>query len=490
MVQPSKKLALSVACVVGIIAPRAYSGEWSTRAAVAPGVVFTDNVCLSADDKESDIYAILTPSFAVEGKGNNANVSLATSVDLNSLSDGDLDSKDCGNNNRDRDRYMPTLVARGDAVLIDQWLFFDADATSSQNEVNAFASGGDDSADRNGNTNTTYRYSASPYISRRFKDAGDLYLRYTYDDQYNTKDIVGDSTKNSANMLLSSGTSISPVSVSLQGDYSKVKYSDDRRGVDNNDSELKSAQVNAAYQFNRTWAINGFYGDEWNDFVSTEDDIDGDYWGAGLSWTPTLRTSVDVGTGDRFFGNTPWLRISHRHKRSQFSADYSKTLTYSRDVRTRGADGSADDPLTSTSLSNSPILDERLTLIYSFTGRRTTIGVNGSYSDQTREDGGGQSIDGLDLSESRYKQVSLSVTRPLAKMSLYGRLGWSEQEPKGDSVQSVQSAETWTFSASATRPLNNRLNLTLNYRYTDRQSDSPLNEYQENRVTLTARFKF
>ena len=490
MVQPSQKCALYVACLVGIAAPRAYCAEWSTSAGITPGIVFTDNVCLSADDEESDIYATATPSFSVQGAGNNANVSLSTSVDLNSLSDGDLRSNNCGSGDQDRDRerYLPSLNARGDAVLIDQWLFIDGNATSSQNSVSSFASGGDDRADRTGNTNTTYRYSVSPYISRRFKNAGDLYLRYTYDDQYNTKDIVGDSSKNSANLLLSSGARLSPISVSLQGDYSKVTYSDTESTV-NDDSELKSAQINGAYQYNRTWAINGYVGDEWNDFVSTRDDIDGAYWGAGLTWTPTSRTSVDIGTGDRYFGSTPWLRVSHRHKRSSFSANYEKTLTYSRDVRTLGADGSIDDPLNDTTLSNSPILDERLTVLYAFNGRRMNIGVNGSYSDQTRERGGDLSQQELDLSESTFKQVSVSVGHPLAKsMSLSTRLSWSEQEPKGERSQSVASSETWALTVGASRPLNDRTNVSINYKYTDRQSDSSLNEYQENRITLNVRF--
>ncbi len=490
MVQPSQKIALYVACLAAIAAPRVYCAEWSANAGVTPGVVLTDNICLSADNEESDIYATATPSFSVRGKGNKANVSLSTSVDLNSLSDGELKSNNCGSGDldRDRDRTLPSLSARGDAVLIDQWLFIDADSTSSQNSVNAFASGGDDRADRTGNTNTTFRYSVSPYISRRFKNAADLYLRYTYDDQYNTKDIVGDSSKNSANLLLSSGARFSPISVSLQGDYSKVDYAESQLAANDN-SELKSAQVNGAYQYNRTWAINGYIGDEWNDFVSTRDDIDGAYWGAGLTWTPTSRTSVDIGTGDRFFGSTPWLRISHRHKRSFFSANYEKTLTYSRDVRTLGADGSIDDPLTDTSLSNSPILDERFTLLYAFSGRRMTIGVNGSYSDQTRERGGDLSQVDLDLRESTFKQASVSVTRPLARsVSVYTRLSWSEQEPKGDGLESLAQSETWALTAGASRPLNDRMNLTINYKYTDRQSDNSLNQYQENRITLNVRF--
>jgi hypothetical protein len=406
---------------------------------------------------------------------------------VNTITSSDFEDK-CGGGDRDRDDFFPSLNATADAILVEQWLFLDADATASQNEVSPFVAGGDDRADRTGNTNTTYRYSVSPYVSRRFKDVANLLLRYTYDDQYNTKDIVGDRSQETWLLTLGSGPVFSPLSWSLQGDYQKTDYSDTPGRPTNNNSELKSAQLNLGYQVNRFWNINGYYGDEWNDFVSSRDDIDGDYWGAGLTWTPNERTSVDVGTGDRFFGSTPWLRVSHRHKRSLFSADYEKTLTYSRDIRTLDSGGDFGQPGNSTSLSNSPILDERLTLAYSYSGRRTSLGIRGSYSDQTREGGGDINGPTLELTESTFKTVSFSLGHPLASnFSLSGGLTWSEQEPKGERSQLVSSSETWTATLGATRSLGQNMSLSLDYRYTDRQSDSALNEYQENRITLSIR---
>ena len=157
-----------MACILSLLAPRAFSGEWTASAAVAPQIVYTDNVCLSADDKQSDVYGIVTPSGSIQGRGNRANVSVSTSVDVNSLTNGDLNSDNCGSGDRDRDQYTPRLNATADAELVERWLFIDTNATASQNSVTPFASGGNDSADRTGNTNTTYRYSVSPYISRRF----------------------------------------------------------------------------------------------------------------------------------------------------------------------------------------------------------------------------------------------------------------------------------------------------------------------------------
>ena len=45
--------------------------------------------------------------------------------------------------------------------------------------------------------------------------------------------------------------------------------------------------------------------------------------------------------------------------------------------------------------------------------------------------------------------------------------------------------ENWYYTLSYSRRLNTRLNLNLQYRFTDRRSDEELNEYQENMVRAT-----
>ena len=490
MAHSPRNILLYMTCLLGLAASGTSHARLDINAGVTPRVIYTDNLCFSADDEKSEVYGEVQPSLGISngGGGSRFNFDLSTSLSTNTLSTSDYEDK-CGGGNRDRDDFFPTLNATANAILVEQWLFLDADATASQNEVSPFVSGGGDSADRSGNTNTTVRYSVSPYISRRFKNTANVLLRYTYDDQYNTKDIVGDSTQERWALSLNSGPVFSPLTWSLQGNYSKTDYSDTPGRETDNNSELKSAQINMGYQVNRFWQVNGFYGNEWNDFTSSRDDIDGDYWGAGLTWTPNARTTVEAGTGDRFFGNTPWLRASYRHKRSAFSANYEKTLTYSRDIRTLGTDDGFEQPGNSTSLSNSPILDERLTLAYSYDGRRSSLNINGSYSDQTREGGGDLNDPTLELEESTFKNLSVRLSRPLPKkISLSGTVAWSEQEPKGERGELVQSSETWTFNLRAARPLSNNINLSLDYQFTDRQSDSAINEYQENRITLAVRF--
>jgi uncharacterized protein (PEP-CTERM system associated) len=464
------------------------AAEWTSSAAVEPRVVYTDNVCLSDRDEEDEIYGVVTPSFGIEGKGRRANVSLLASIDASTLSDGDLRDKGCDSarGDLDRDEYLPDVRAAADATLVDQWLYLDLRGTATQNDVNPFAAGGDDVADRRGNVNTTYRYLVSPYIKRRFKNAAELTLRYAYDDQSNSKDSVIDSTEESANILLNGGSAFYPVSWGLQGDYSNVEYDDSNNREFQDDSELKSAQLNLGYQLTRKWQVNGFYGEEWNDFVSNRDEIDGTYWGAGLTWTPNERATFSAGTGDRFFGTTPWFSADYRHKRSRFSVDYSQTLTYNRNIRTLGVDdGLGGQP---TTLTDSPLLDERLTLTYQFTGRRFTFGLIGNYSDQTREGENGLVGSEFQAEEARFTGLRATASRSLARnLTVRASAGWRQEEPKGDSSDFLRESETWDAGVAVDRVLTDRLTATLQYDYVDRQSDNRFDEYQENRVMFSVR---
>lgn len=481
MVQPPKNSALYLACIMGLTASGTSRADLNISAGVATELVYTDNLCLTANDKQSDLYGIIRPDLGINGSGGGSrvNFSLSTSVDVNSLTNSHLESK-CNRGDRDREQYRPNLNATGDAILIENWLFIDADATISQNSVSPFIAGGADPEDRTGNTNTTARYSVSPYVARRFKDVANLLLRYTYDDQYNSKDIVRDSSQQTVLLSLDSIPGSSKFFWGLQADYDNINYPE-TVGRESIDSELASARISAGVQINRSWQINGYLGNEANDFVSISDTIDGSFWDVGLRWTPNSRTSIEIGTGDRFFGSTPRFSISHRHRRSVFTADYAKTLSYSRNIRTLdGSPPGVGEPGQPTTIATSPILDERFTLGYSYDGRRSSLNIAASHSDQTRTEDGRNSV---------FKHISLNLNRSLSqKLSVTGGLSWNETEPFEENSEFISHSETWQAFLTASRPLSSNSNLTVRYQYTDRQSEFALNEYTENRISVTIYF--
>jgi hypothetical protein len=477
-------------CVVGCYLPlSSLAAEVTTSASVAPGITYTDNVCLSNNNKRDAWVGMVTPSGSIKSVGRKARFSVNGSVQFNTLTDSQLKDNDCsGGSLGSREQFAPRISANGSAILIDDWLKFNASGRANQNEVSPFIGGGGDSLDGNGNTNTYYRYTLNPVLSRRLKDFATYNLEYNYNDVINTQDAVSDSTSDGWSTNLQSGSAFR-ISWNLFGNYRKVSYSDDDlfsiEGVPDEpreDSELKSAGLQLGYQINREWQVNGSAGYEWNDFQTVNDeDTDGQTWDLGVRWTPSARTSVDIGMGDRFFGKTPRLSISHTHKRNVFTASYNKTITFGRDILTEGNDFNQNIGNFSSLNSQSPIIDERFTVGYTYAGRRARINFIGSHSDQTQEDNG---------LKSEFQNLALTFSPLISRTyTLSGTLGWNNSEPRSEvgvpNNQLSNNSEAWTTSVSVGRDLNQRMGVSLNYRYTDQQSDNSFSEYQENRVMLT-----
>lgn len=476
-------------CVVGCtVSVSSFSAEYSTSAAVAPGITYTDNVCLSDSNKQDAWVGLVTPSGSIKGEGRKAKFNINGSVQFNTLTDSQLKDNDCaGGSLGNREQFAPNVSARGSAVLIDDWLKISANGRANQNEVSP-SLGRADSLDGNGNTNTYYRYSLTPVLSRRLKDVATYTLKYNYNEVINTADEVSNSSSDSWATNLKGGRSFR-TSWNLFGNYRKVSYSDDdvvtsrgRPAQPREDTELKSAGLRLGYQIDRKWQVNGSYGWEWNDFQTYNDqDTDGQTWDLGVRWTPSARTSVGIGMGDRFFGNTPRLNISHKHKRSRFSATYRKTITFGRDILTEGNQFNQSIQNFSSVNSQSPIIDERFTVGYTYSGRRARINFVGSHSEQTEEDNG---------LKSEFEDLALTysplVPRPY---TLSGTIAWNNNEPRSEfgvpNNQLSNSSEAWITSVTLGRSLNERMNLSLNYRYTDQQSDTSFGEYQENRVVMS-----
>jgi uncharacterized protein (PEP-CTERM system associated) len=397
----------------------------------------------------------------------------------------------------------------------------DANLRADQNRVNPALANSDDGLNRNGNTNTFYRYSISPYTARRLSPRTSVSAKYTYSEVINTADEVADSDRHALNATVQ-GEVGTTVTWNLRGRYSRTGYQDDvlnfRTGefAPREDTELKSLSLQLGYQVIRTLQINGTYGWEWNDFQTTSNnDTGGGAWDIGLTWTPSPRTEVSVGVGDRFFGSTPRVSFKHSYKRHTFSGNYRKTITFQRDLATYGLDsfgedfggGGSDfgDPLfsggenrfdangdpvdgigTNTSVnSNSAILDERFTFRYAYSGRPGRVTFFGSYSQQTRAEDGAQ---------ADFGDWEFTVTPSLSKRyTVIGSIGYEDIRPAGftqfdnnNEFRDFAETENWYYRLQFIRPLNTRMNTSLEYRFTDRKSDDPINEYTENlfRATL------
>ncbi len=483
--------------------------EWSGSTGIAPSIsmLYTDNVCLSNTDQRSEwvggIGLLTSPTGSVKAKGSRSSLDMGGSVQFNTLTDSDLRDNNCaGGYDNNRQQFAPNLYANGSTTLVDDWLNFSAHARAGQNEISPYVGGGGNSLNTNGNTNTYYLYSLSPVLERRLKNNATYTLQYNYNEilnsassgsynnSYNGSSISDSSSSSWATSLASDKSS--QISWKWRGNYQKVQYSDpDLLYVNNNnnryvvpreDTELKSAGLNLGYQIDRRWQVNGSYGWEWNDYQTYNDaDTGGQAWQIGVRWTPSPRTTVSTGIGERFFGKTPNLNISHTYKRSVFTASYNKGITFARDIRTQQNLINPGYNYNSSLDTQSPIIEENLTLGYTYNGRRAILNASGSYSDQTQEDNG---------QKSAYKGLAVTVSPLISSLyTLSGTLAWNENEPQGlfgvPNAGPTDNAQSWITNVQVGRQLSQHLGLSVDYQYTDQQSDDSFSEYQENRVMAT-----
>ena len=454
----------------------ALATSWRVSSGVGVSERYSDNDNLSATDKKDKFVTVVSPEISLSGSGGGRiNYDVLSSITHHESSDGN-------------DSTNPALNGNANAELVDQILFFDVSSTVNQNRVDPFRSTGDDAVSRaqSDNVTTTYSYTLSPYLVGRINSFADMELRYSYDEQWSSDSEVNDSSRQAVSFNLNSGRDFAIFDWGLVGNYSKTDADDSDSGQ-SNDDELKSADLRLGYRVSRKLRLRGSVGREWNDFDSVHSDIDGKRWDFGATWTPNKRTTVDIGYGERFFGDTPTVDISYRRKKSVFTASYTKELTDARTLRREQGIfdedpfGNPIDPVTGDPVFVYPdegqIVDERISFSWSRQGKRTTLTWSGDHSVQEPQSS---------REEVVFISSSLELTRRLtSKLSFDTSVDWENQENELD-----EEFETWRFNMGLSRPIGSKSNVSLQYTYTDRDSDLPDDGYEENRVVLNYNINF
>lgn len=455
-----------------LVAFSANSADWKSSAKISAGAVYTDNVDLVSNGKESDLTPTLTPSISLHGKGARASVDLTAAAEINGQ----------GGSN---DSINPRLQADAKAELWERIAFIDLNATATQNSIEPLSVAGSGNLNNRGNKTTTYSYKVSPYLKSRFRGLADTELRYTYNGVSHSEGSVGDTTSETVNLSIQSGPDFKLFDWGVNAS---------NRTTDNDQgqvSELSAIDLDLGYQFNRKWRVTASIGTESNDFTSTQSSKDGTRWDLGAVWTPNARTSLDFGFGDRFFGSTKRLTLTHSSKRSTLSATYSQDLTDSSTLLSDQVvfflvdafgqpilDPSTGDPLLLTqnisTISNSSFVNDQFRVNYSIKGRRTTLTLNGNISEQTYQDS---------TREVSHLGMGASISRQLSgKISGDVGLNWNESEEQGTATS---KSDTWKLSAGISQELGPKTNLRFNYSFTDRSSNQSGQSYEENRLSLT-----
>jgi hypothetical protein len=497
--KPATRLFCGLLLGASLVTEGLLAAEWQREAGVSLRTYYSDNICLSDDDHVERGGAMVTPNLQVNGQGDRGNLSLNAAVTYDSLADSSLE---CETGQRrqltNRESVIPSLRYLGDFELIEDWLTLESDAFIGRNPIDPFAAGRIDQFNGRDNVNITYQYGAGATLQRRLFDSADMRLRVYHNEQYNRVNQIGDSSEDRGEFDLGTERSGNRLTVGVAGRYSEVTFDSNglRPAFVNT---LSSAEVRAALRLSSSWEVNALVGEDWNEFISYRSDIEGSYWDAGLRWTPNERVEVALGTGERFFGSTPRASIRYQNRRNEVTADYARSVTFPRNLRAPALDPDdpfgldfgllPSDPLYFTGdltfIGNTPIINERLSVRYRYSARRTGITISASDSRQLRLE---------DAGEADFSSLGLIVTRSLAA-NLTGnfRVSWNETDGRGNGAGFFGQHSEWRRAGvGVERRLGNSTTISLGYDHINADSDDnrPFFEFEENRVTLTLRYQF
>ncbi|WEF31784.1 TIGR03016 family PEP-CTERM system-associated outer membrane protein [Pseudoduganella chitinolytica] len=299
-----------------LLAPGARAA-WQVSPTVELRESWSDNVSLRRDgQKDSQFITSITPGIAVTNRTPRLQVSAAYRLNIHEYSDGRVAGTD---------RLTSALSATAKGKLIDDLLFFDAQAGISQQPVSAFGPVASGSEYSSTNRSEVRTYQVSPYLVHRFGSTASAELRYAHDMVDSENSGYGRSTSDTASLNLSSGRAFRTVGWGLT---LRRQHLQDSIAPGSNSS---MALASLRYIVTPTFSLTGTGGYDKFDYAGMGGGTQGASWSGGFSWNPSTRTSLQMSAGKRYYGNSYFLAATHRSRHTVWNIGYSDNVTTSRE---------------------------------------------------------------------------------------------------------------------------------------------------------------
>jgi uncharacterized protein (PEP-CTERM system associated) len=284
----------------------AIPAEWHITPTLGLRESYTDNMNLAPPDQaRSQFTTEVTPGVQLYTDSPRLRLALSYALQMVSYT-------------RQKDRNNQALTAGGHAEVLPDWLFVDARAGISQQNISAFGPLQLDPAQVTGNSTTVHSTSVSPYLRHYFRGLATATLRYDY------QHVGGGLLK-----VRSEGTHLNMVGDN-GGRGWNWDLNLDRTEID--DAALppvtmSNAALTLSYPINGNLSAFGTGGYEKNDYHANGAQPKGRYWSVGGAWVPSPRTSIAASVGRRFFGKTYSLNAAYRMRSMFWTLNYSEDIT-------------------------------------------------------------------------------------------------------------------------------------------------------------------
>jgi uncharacterized protein (PEP-CTERM system associated) len=302
--------------------------QWRVTPRLDLRETYSDNVGLqNSADARSSFVSEADPGISITKVGPRLKVSADAGWRLYSYSNNDAP------NLRNSERHYSGAMQ---AMVVDQLLFVDANASGSRQAVSAFGPVSNNTFS-NANRTDVSTWRISPYLRHRFGSTADMTLRYMRDSVDSGVGGYGSSRASTRSADLNSGTAFDTLGWNLS--YYHQDLSESLGDVGTvpgtvptlaNDSMSENTSAGLRWRLIRRLALTASVGYDKYEYPTLGEATSGRSWLGGFIWTPSTRTSVQASFGRRYFGKTGSLVSSYRTQRSIWNLNYSDAVTTTR----------------------------------------------------------------------------------------------------------------------------------------------------------------
>jgi uncharacterized protein (PEP-CTERM system associated) len=289
------------------------AADWKLAADITGGETYTDNVNLAPSGaQQSDLITTITPSISATKNG--ARFKADVHYALQNL----FYARDSA-----RNTTYHQLNAHANAELYEKEFYLDTLATITQAAISPLGASGVDNSNATGNLSSVRAFTLSPYWTHRFGSSATANARYSLSDVRNSNDAFSSSTNNSLVLSLASGSAFGRLSWELNHSEQHLNY------TNRQDVSFISDYASLGYQINTRMRLTGALGVEKNNYLTTGAPPEGSFWNIDGAWTPSRRTSINLGFGHHYYGNTWNMAFKSRGAYSEWLANYNESVTTS-----------------------------------------------------------------------------------------------------------------------------------------------------------------
>ena len=289
---------------------------------------YTDNIALAPSDQATPGFITqLTPGVSIKDIGSQLKLNIDYSL---------LDM--IYNNYGWEHTYYNQLNATGDLELIKKTFFIDASSSISQQPLSLFGPVSANGANLTGNVANVRTETISPTLVHNFDEEFIAQAKLTRTAMNFSEagpaayGIIGTPPPGyNSNFAFSGSSNIADLYVANGAEFTnflwKLDYNNNQSTYPGFPSTTVSLlTTDLGYLITPEFKLTSQVGYENDNFVYIGPRPQGLFWNVGYGWSPSQRTRLEMSTGERFYGRTYLLNLSHRMHHVMIQAGYNQSV--------------------------------------------------------------------------------------------------------------------------------------------------------------------